>query len=392
MIKAQTAFTRELDDPKAAAEDILSRLDLSALPKNNVGIITFYQDMHETGVLEAVAEALPFDTVGCSVLASGANGEFEFEQLSVTVLSSDDVSFATAVSGEITAENAEEVTRGCYREARASLGADPSLILAFGPITRDISGSRYTQALSDESGGIPVFGTLSNTGIIYEDARVAHNGKAGQTIITLLLISGDIKTRFFTKAISDSNITRRGSFVTESEDYLLKKINDVSVRDYLFDIGVVTGDTGAIASLPILVDYKDGTKPTAYSMYGNTDRGMLVGGLVPVGAEIAFADVDYDSVMSTADDALNMIAQYLENQELENEGASLLLIIPCFSRCLTLGMQSEDEMKKTAEKLAGFGVPYMFLYSGGEICPVPDSAGRLVNRFHNMTYTAVAIS
>ncbi|MDR2421177.1 MAG: FIST C-terminal domain-containing protein [Oscillospiraceae bacterium] len=386
MIKAQTAFTTELDDPKAAAADILSQIDLGALLKNNVGIITFYQDMHETGVLDAVADALPFDTVGCTVLAGGTERGFAFEQLSVAVLSSDDVSFSTAASGEITPDNAEEMTRACYREARDALGGEPSLIFVFGPITSEISGNRYTLALDEESGGVPVFGMLSNTGIIYEDARVARDGKARRRMVTLLLIRGDVKTRFYSKAISDSNITRRGSFVTESDDYLLKKINGVTVREYLLDIGIATGDTGAIASLPILVDYKDGTKPTAYSMYANTDKGMLVGGLVPVGAEIAFADVDYDSVMGTAENALGMISE-----DLDKDGASVLFITPCFSRCLTLGIRSEDEMKMTAETL-GRRLPYLFMYSGGETCPVPDSDGRLVNRFHNMTYTAMAIS
>ncbi|MDR2358018.1 MAG: FIST C-terminal domain-containing protein [Oscillospiraceae bacterium] len=386
MIKIQTAFTTELDDPAAAAAEIMSQIDSGALLKNNVGIITFYQDLHETGVLEAVAEALPFDTAGCSVISGGTEKEFGFEQLSVAVLSSDDVKFSTAVSDEITPENAEDASRACYRDALGRLGGDPSLVLVFGPITREISGYRYTLALDAESGGVPIFGTLSNTGVVYEDARVSYNGKAQRCVITLVLMSGDVKPRFFTKAISDSNVTRKGAFVTESDGYILKKINGLSVRDYLLSIGVSTGEDGAIASLPILIDYKDGTKPTAYSMYGNTERGMLVGGLVPVGAEIAFADVDYASVIGTAEEALEMI-----REELSKDSASGVFIIPCFSRFLTLGHQAEDEMKKTAE-LLGQSVPYLFLYSGGEICPVPNAEGRLVNRFHNMTYTAMALS
>jgi hypothetical protein len=385
MIKIQTAFTSELDDPAAAAAEVLSQIDQNALRKHNVGIVTFYQDLYETGVLEAVAEALPFDTVGCSVISGGTDREFGFEQLSVAVLSSDDVKFSTAVSGEITAANAEDKARECYRDALSRLDGPPSLALVFGPITREISGDRYTRALDDESGGIPMFGTLSNTGIVYEDARVARNGQVNERVITLVLMSGDVRPRFYTKAISDSNITKRGAFVTESEGYMLKKINGVTVGEYLLSIGVATAEAGSIASLPILVDYKDGTRPTAYSMYGHTGNGMLVGGLVPAGAEIAFADVDYQSIMSTAEDALGMI-----RSDLDADSASGVFIIPCFSRFLTLGPQAEDEMKLTSDML-GRRVPYIFMYSGGEICPVPNADGRLINRFHNMTYTAMAL-
>ncbi|MDR1590250.1 MAG: FIST C-terminal domain-containing protein [Oscillospiraceae bacterium] len=386
MIKAQTAFTTELDDPAAAAEEILSQIDLSALLKNNVGIITFYQDAHETGVLEAVAKALPFDTVGCSVASGGNEREFGHEQLSVAVLSSDDVKFSTAASGEITPENAEAEARACYRDARSRLDGEPSLLLVFGPISKVIAGDRYTRALNDESGGVPMFGTLSNAGVVYEDARVAYNGKARELMVTLVLMSGDVKPRFYTRAISDSSITRRGAFVTESDGYILKKVNGLTVRDYLLGIGVPTSTAGSTASLPILIDYKDGTKPTAYSMYGDTERGMLVGGLVPVGAEIAFAVVDYRSVIDTAEDALEMI-----RAELDASSASAVFIIPCLSRFLTLGHMADDEMKKTAEVL-GRRVPYLFLYSGGEICPVSDADGRFINRFHNMTYTAMALN
>jgi hypothetical protein len=385
MLKAQTAFTQELDDPKAAAEEILSQLDLGALLKNSVGIITFYQDAHETGVLEAIAEALPFDTVGCTVLSGGTQRGFGFEQVSVAVLSSDDLEFSTAVSEEITYSNAEEASRKCYRDARSRLGGEPSLILAFGPITRDISGDRYTVALDSESGGTPIFGTLSNTGIVYEDARVAYNGRAERMLLSLVLVHGDAKPRFYTRAVSDSNITKRGAIITQSDGYLLQKINDVSVEEYLASIGVETVEGGATASLPILVDYKDGTRPTAYSMYANTDKGMLVGGAVPIGAEIAFADIDYDSIMATAEDALEKLIS-----DLDGAGASIAFIIPCLSRCLTLGAQSEDEMLKSQEMLRA-RVPYMFMYSGGEICPVPGAGGQLVNRFHNLTYTAMTL-
>ncbi|MDR2162327.1 MAG: FIST C-terminal domain-containing protein [Clostridiales Family XIII bacterium] len=385
MIKMQTAFTTELDDPQTAAEDILSQLDLDALPSNNVGIITFYQDAPETGVLAAISEALPFESVGGSVLSSGTEHEFGFEQVSVAVLSSDDVKFSIAVSGEITTENAEDMTRACYRDALSKLDGPPSLIFAFTPMSENISGDRYVLALDDESEGVPVFGTIANAGLSFDDARVVHNGEAKQFIISLLLFSGDVNPRFFTTAISDSNITRKGSFVTESDGYYLRKINNVAVEDYLVGIGVVTGNTGAIAALPILIDYKDGTKPTAYNMYSNTENGTLVGGPVPVGSEIVFADVDYDSIMSTADDALKMLLS-----DIEQHGASAVFIIPCLSRCLTLGHQSEDEMKKTAEVL-GQHTPYLFLYSGGEFCPVSDGEGKLVNRFHNMTYTALVL-
>jgi len=56
----------------------------------------------------------------------------------------------------------------------------------------------------------------------------------------------------------------------------------------------------------------------------------------------------------------------------------------CLARFLTLGARYSAEAETFTKAVAG-KLPYQFMYSGGEICPVPDSNGRLKNRFHNFT-------
>jgi hypothetical protein len=116
-------------------------------------------------------------------------------------------------------------------------------------------------------------------------------------------------------------------------------------------------------------------------MYAFMEEGIYCGGDIPVGSKIAIADVDYNSVMETAEIT---VSQALE--DIEKNGGDFILAIPCFTRGLVLSPNSEDEMKRTSE-MVGDRLPFMLIYSGGEFCPVYGENSRIVNRFHNLTYT-----
>ncbi|MDR3277858.1 MAG: FIST C-terminal domain-containing protein [Oscillospiraceae bacterium] len=383
MIKMQNAYTNEIDDPEIAVAEILGQLDLGGgLLKNSVAVIACHYEYAETGVVAALGAALPFDLVGCTTIGSAVNGHCGTEQLSVLVLTSDDIAFAASFSEPLSVGNVEKPVVDAYARALEKLGGEPSLILAFGPITTDLSGEFMLKCLDRESGGTPVFGTLSNdTSPTYEDARVICNGEVHQHKVALILLRGALSPRFHVTAVSEKNIQQQTAVVTESDGYMLKKINGLPLTEYLASIGVTTSGLAAVSTLPLLVDYKDGAKPVARSMYAITEDGALCGGEMPVGTEIAFAEVDYNSVMETAELTLRQaLADVAEN------GANGIIAIPCFSRSLVISPNSGAEMEKSIE-LMGDAVPFALIYSGGELCPVYNREGGLVNRFHNLTYT-----
>ena len=70
MIQMMTAFTTEVDEIDDALNEILGQLNLGALKKNSAGIITCHSDFADSGLIEALAERLPFDTIGATTMAS----------------------------------------------------------------------------------------------------------------------------------------------------------------------------------------------------------------------------------------------------------------------------------------------------------------------------------
>jgi hypothetical protein len=381
MIKMINAYTVEIDDPDAAVEAILGQLDLShGLLSNSLGIIACHYECINTGVVEELCKALPFPVVGCTTLGNATKDKCGAELLSISVLTSDDVAFSTAMSDDLDADDIMPGISGVYQRALEGLGGEPVMILAYAPLMRYLGADPIMKAIDRLGGGIPVFGTIScDSTADYYESRVIHNGAAATDRLALVLLKGNVQPRFYVNTIPDSSIRKLTALVTDSDGCLLRKVNDMPFLDYLESVGVskegVLASTGAF---PIMVDYNDGSAPAGRAIYSLTPEGYaLMGGEIPRGSSIAIANLDYRGVLETAEEAVK--------KAVAPGNVSGLLMYPCLTRNLALGANSDDEMKKIAETLEGKH-PYQICYSGGEICPVFTGDGKLLNRVHNFTY------
>ncbi|MDR2754393.1 MAG: FIST C-terminal domain-containing protein [Planctomycetaceae bacterium] len=383
MITMFNAFTNEVDDIDVAVEEITSQLKDKKLLKNTIGIISCYFEFVDNGTIETLCRTLPFDLIGCVTQGSAVNAGGGMEQLSLTVLTSDDVTFTTAISEPILPENCDTVIENVYADISKS-EINPSLIFALGPITADVSGYKILKKLDQLSGGLPIFGTLSNdTALQYESSYVFRNNESHIRKVVLLFLHGNVEPRFYTTAIATRNILRQYAVVTDSSEYLVKKINDMPAAEYFKKIGVQIGKLAAVSIFPLLVDLGDGTAPIAYSMYDVSEKGAYCGGEIPIGSQITFAEIDYSSIIETAEITLR---QALD--DIKKNGANGMIAIPCLTRSLVLIPNIEDEIKKSLE-IVGDKIPFTLIYSGGEMCPAYNKQQKIINRFHNLTYTVM---
>jgi hypothetical protein len=380
MIKMLNACTAEIDDADLAVAEILEQLNLSLnLLSNSVGIIACYYEFIETGVVEGLCAQLPFPVVGCTSIGNATGGECGLELLSISVLTSNDVSFSTAMSDELDVADIRPAIGGVYKEALEKLGGEPALILAYAPLMITIGAAPILEAINHWGGGVPVFGTIScDSTSDYHESRVIHRGMATPNTLALVLLKGNVQPQFYVNTIPDANIQKLTAVVTDSEGCLVKTVNDMPFLDYLTTLGLQRESVLASASaFPIMANYNDGTKPTGRAIYSLTPEGYaILGGEIPVGSTIAMANIDYAGVLETAEEAVK--------KAMVSGDASGLLMYPCLTRNLALGANSDDEMKKIRETLGG-NYPYQICYSGGEICPVSTGDGKLLNRVHNFT-------
>jgi hypothetical protein len=384
MIRMLNACTWEIDDVDAAVSELLEQLDLkNRVLKNSVGIISCYTEFIETGVVKAVCGALPFDTVGCTTLGNSTRGECGLELLSLTVLTSDDVSFSVQ-STAVKKDTMSADMKAAYDKARGDRG-DPALVLTIAPLITDLSGSDIFNILNAAAGSIPVFGTFScdHTPDLKSSATI-RNGEAYPNLLSVILLYGEVRPRFYVTSIRDSSIQKQYARITASEGCLLKEVEGISPRKYFESLGL--GGIDILPTITVVVNYHDGTKPAARGILSITPEGyILCAGEIPVNGSLSVATLDIGGILETAESTMVKVLSP------DGEGGDVngLLIVPCLTRSIMLGINGDEEMKKVVSLING-KYPYHIIYAGGEICPM-EADDRYRNRYHNCTFTVCVL-
>jgi hypothetical protein len=371
----QTAYTTEIDEVDAAVEAILSRLDLGALKKNSVGILNVCPDFIDCGIVRALCARLPFDVVGMTTMAVACKEGHSMYGLCLTVLSGDDVAFATAITRPLTRGNYEEEIDSAYNRTRDVLPGDPAFIISFLPYMRDVNGAELVKSLSAACNDIPVWGSMSiGLDMSFEQCRIIHNGEAEQFALAVLLVYGPVEPDFIVTSLPERNIRESRGMITESDGYTVKSVNGMPILSYFADIGITLH-----LSVPLMVYYEGASKPVTLGIFAVDDDGnALCGGYIPEGAYIAVGVLDPEGIMETAKESVNKL--------LRSGRKNGILMYPCVSRYLMLAPNQDSEIQCVSAML-GDGAPYMLGYSGGEVCPVRNADGKWRNCFHNYTFS-----
>ncbi|MDR2427012.1 MAG: FIST C-terminal domain-containing protein [Endomicrobium sp.] len=386
MIKTLTSYTSEIDSHEIATAEILKQLNIEKnLLKHSVGILNCHSEFVDSGIVEAICKELPFDVIGTTTLGNAVAGGLSQMQLSVTLLTSDDIIFSSAVTDPLKHDNYKDILGVAYNKAAEKLSGKPSLMLVFAPLLFDLAGDYIVESLDFISGGIPMFGTLAvDHTIDYSTAATIYNGKTNKNRLSLILMHGDINPIFSIASVAEEKILGQKAIVTESEGNILKGVNGMSVIKYLQSIGLApNGKIEGLNAIPFIIDFNDGTKTVTRAIFAITPEGHAVcGGVIPVNATLGIGYIDHDDVLSTT--------KYIISKILEQKRHDGLFIFSCLVRNLVLGFDVFAEMQEVHDGIKE-EIPFFMSYSGGEICPVCDEEGRLVNRFHNDTIVTCLI-
>jgi hypothetical protein len=381
-ISLQTAFTEEIDEPDVALEEILNQLNLEDLKANSLGILYCYADFIESGVTEHVARELPFDVIGMTSMASASRADEGLYRLTVAVLTSDDVRFSTASTPPLSADNHKRAIAEAWERIAAQGVEGNRFTIGYLPFMQDVAGQEMIDAFDAASDRVPLWGSIaSGTDMTYSDCYTVHNGVAGQHNAVFALVEGKVNPEFIVTSIPDHNIYERKAVITKAHDCVLVEINDTPALDYMRELGIIFNQ-GDQTTIPLMIDYLDGSQPVALGMYAFLeDGGILCGGSVPQGVLISLGEIDSQGILETAQASLEKLFSLADKTG--------VLMLPCVTRFIMLAPNQEDEMIAVLEKLEGV-LPYQLGYSGGELCPVKTEDGTWRNRFHNYTFTACA--
>jgi hypothetical protein len=407
MIKILSAFTHELDDPEKAVREILESLDIkNSLLKNSVALLFCHVTFVETGVAEAVYKSLPFDVLGCTSLyfgiptVAGAPATADVPAiggdvvLTVTILTSDDIDFTTGISGALNEKNVEECVHDLYHRTSSSLGEPPALVFAFPPTILSVTGDAMAAVLYRVCGDIPVFGSLAldmNTRILYPKtifkavgpAAGPGSGESGTfgDRMALLLFRGPVKPRFFHSFFPEKSILSWDAVITEAEGNRIISINNRPALSFIKDMGFFQdGMYDSFLVYPLVVEYPNNETNVVVIQDINPEGHLMCSRKVQIGGILNLGAVTADSVLESA----KVMAQNLKN---DNNGRGFIMF-SCFLRNVALGGSSQAEFELVYKELDGYPGSWLFINSGGELCPGYTEKGELENRFHQYALIA----
>ena len=384
MITMYTARTSEIDEISEAISEIKNQIDFSALKKNSGGLIFCHIDFIDSGLVAALCGELPFDVIGMTSMASADEHGYGLYDLTLTVLTSDEVGFEIGMTGNIDRDNLTTEADQLFKRLRGKVADDPSLIITFMPYVREISGYEILSAMDKSCNGLPMWGSITNNcDYAYESVQTICNGKALPAGIAVMFLNGSIDPGFIVSSIPERNIINNRAVITSSDGVIVREINNLPVLDYLANMGLNVNREN-ITTTPLMVYYDDAEKAVALGFYTLLDDGsVLAGGELPIGTPISVGSIDAHGIFESSEAGLNQI--------LERENRRATLLLPCVTRYIMLAPDQERELRLIEKKLSAEGRPFMMGYSGGEICPVPDANGKLRNRFHNYSFCACVI-
>ena len=385
MVRTIMAHTSEIDDLDAAVADIKSQISFDELLKNTVAIITCHYEFVLSGAMKAICESMPFPCVGTITSAQAVNSTAGVLLLSLMIMTSDDVSFDVVMTETLLSDPCGAIEKA-YIKAADEISVRPSLILAFAPFLMENSGDEYVDTITKVSGGVPVFGTLSvdDTPDLSE-CYMLNGGEHYKDRMAMILFSGDISPKFFMATISDDKILDKPALVTASEGHVLKELNGRPITEYFESLGLTkASETNyAMASLPFMVDYNDGTPPVSKVFIGlDENKYGICAGAMPVGSTLTIGMFDKEDVLQTSRRTLC--------DAIDRESLGALLAYSCISRNMSLGGDLMAELELVRGEI-GEKVPFMMACSGGEICPTRVSESKAINRFHNNTFVVCVI-
>lgn len=384
MIKMYTARTSEIDYIDEAVNEIKSQIDLTALKKNSGGLIFCHMDFVESGVVAALCKELPFSVIGMTSMASADEHGYSLFDLTLTVLTSDDVTFTAGMTNSINSDNYTAEVDRTFNHIRGQVDSDPAMILTFMPYVRDVSGYEVVDAMDKACHGIPMWGSITNNmDFNYETVQTICNGENLPKGVAMMFLNGPVEPKFIVSSIPERNIGSNRAIITKSEGAILYEINDLPLLEFLANMGLVITKEN-ITTTPIMVYYDDSEEAVALGFYTLFEDGsVLTGGKMPPGTSVAVGSIDAQGIFESAETGLKQVLDCKDRQ------ATLLL--PCVTRYIMLAPDQERELRLITEKLTASGSPFMMGYSGGEICPMRGQDGKLHNRFHNYTFCACVL-
>lgn len=388
MIKAYSLYTSEVDNIEVATKELKSQMSDISLCSNSVGIIACHYDYISTGMINVLQEILPFPVIGFTTFFQKTNKTQGLFEMTITVLTSDDVNFSLVhSSSETDDDNPEDSIRTAYLDALDKSGSEPVCIFSFLSVNRPISGDEYIRIMDSISGGVPCFGGITTgDSDMGQNMFIISDGEVFSYGFAMLLISGNVELKYHYVNYDETTFIDMPGTITKVSGQNIIEINNRPVSDFLDRRGIDVGpeNMAGLLTIPFLFKRNSNSPHIARIAYNIDGEGSLqLFGEAPEGAKFRVGTSEPSEIIYNAE-------RLLKTAVSEDPDAGVFFMFSCIGRYIALGMREGTEFENFNKILPG-NIPYLAAYVGGELCPIMDE-NRMINEFHNSSLIICSLS
>jgi hypothetical protein len=332
-------------------------------------------------VVDYLSKNLPFPIAGFTTIGAATNANSDPLSLSLTLFIGDDISGDIYTTNELDQNNYEDEVKKIH-DLASEKGA-PKFIFTFMPLTNNVTGNDIFDVLTSLS-DTPLFGTTCcDQSSEHSKAFVLRNGEHYNNRATFIYVYGNITVDFKIVSIRQQDVQQYRGLITKAHGSVLEEINGISAMSYFEKLGMSSQQIrSGLGATPLYIENStDNGIGICRDIFSVDELGGLhCAGNIPQGASVSLGRINYEIVTSTT----KRIVDKLQDPDIKG-----LYLLSCMSRFITLGLLGQDEIDLVIKNCQQF--PLSLAYSGGEICPIIDQNGKLINRYHNNTFIALIV-
>jgi hypothetical protein len=395
-LRCATGYSEALEDSFAAgqeaAEMARGRLRLGA---RTVAVLLCSVEFDLAEVLRGVRAVLDVPLLGCTTYSEGTEDGYRDDSVSLLLLSGDGLEFGLGL-GEHLAADAPGGAAAAWDAARAALGGEPRLAIAFPDASLCMMGEAVMDALDRLSaalpgGRIPIFGGCPGDGGVFQKTYQFFGGAVHSDSLPLLLLGGDVEAH----VVSRTGWRPMGApgTVTRAAQGRLQQVDGKPAVAFVCRYVPEVTEPRVLASFPVsLVD--EGVQHEGHDyhvirspfFYDAATDSIAYAGNVPEGGSIQLGRVTRELTLGSLDHAVEALRARQGGRR-----PLCLLFASCGARKLMLGLDVLEEARRLRGAL-GAETPMAGFYSYGELGAFDSAEPALARpRYHNASLVLCAL-
>lgn len=386
------AFSDEIDDLDLAVEQLAKQIETFDLTGNTGGILYCGSEVDSSLLCKKLWNRFHLPFIGTTCLGQFTSKGYREASICLNLFTGEDICFSGGLSGDLTSENMAEELKEAYSVLKKGMDKPEKAIVLYIPWIPGVVYDDILDALTEASGGIPIFGGISSDEWEFDNCYAMCSVGSFQNRAAMLLVGGNFNPKFAT-SFSINWSSENAVTVTKSSGATVYEIEGQPAMDYFKSIGLDLPEGNVFSDClasPMIFKYisQNGEEISIVrNLYtaDPKDGSVTFAGRVLQGSKMTMAFTSRVAI----DHSIKEPVRALESEMKKDPDYkySGILVSSCTGRyCLVVA--NKDTECSALKKAVDYGLIVTGGYLNGEFCPVKDKkSGKYTTLLNNETFT-----